>query len=246
MNKEEKVNINMLQQSENMIESKSESVSEAFIKAHMYIINSITSSVIRKRMMPTCIEHNDLINWGIEGLIEAYKNFNENKGAQFKTYAYIRVRGTILDKIKSEWEYRDPSQFNKKNKEVKDKLKAMVLDSQKIKLTQDKLNVENTIIENTVAAYLFSYDPALIEIESEKQGTQNPEVEHVDKSESVLWEEINKLDDDEKNIINLFYVTGLKQKEISERLQFSRSKVSRIHSNVLLKLKKRLNIKYHA
>ena len=59
------------------------------------------------------------------------------------------------------------------------------------------------------------------------------------------WEEIDKLDDDEKNIVYLFYVNGLKQLEISEKLNFSRSKVSRLHALALEKLKKRLKRKYN-
>ena len=245
MTEENNINIDRLKQSDTLSQVKGETVSEAFIEAHMYIIKSLASSIIKKRMVPACIEYNDLINWGIEGLIQARQTFKDNQGAQFKTYAYIRIRGTLLDKIRAEWNYRNPSQYSENRQKINNKIKSVVsnYDTTKSQKTESKL--VNSVIENTVTAYMISIDPMLVDCESEKLGTQNPEVEYIDKSETVLWEEIDKLNDDEKNIVYLFYVNGLKQLEISEKLNFSRSKVSRLHALALEKLKKRLKRKYN-
>ena len=73
----------------------------------------------------------------------------------------------------------------------------------------------------------------------------NPEDEYIVEETnkeigSVLTEEIDELKEDEKRIVQLFYVEGLKQKEIADHMKYSKSKVCRIHMKVLDKLKRRL------
>ena len=73
-----------------------------------------------------------------------------------------------------------------------------------------------------------------------QKGMGNPEVEKVDQNYDELWSEINTLDHIEIELIKLFYVNGMKQKEIAKHLDLSQSKVCRIHLKVLKKLKFRL------
>ena len=68
----------------------------------------------------------------------------------------------------------------------------------------------------------------------------NPEIEKVDQTYDDLWNEINTLDDIEIQLVKLFYVNGMKQKEIAKHLDLSQSKVCRVHLKVLKKLKHRL------
>lgn len=98
------------------------------------------------------------------------------------------------------------------------------------------------MVENAAVSYMMSMD--FIDVASEKAGTKNPEIEHIDENNFILWEEIEKLPDPEKTLIHLFYIDGLKQNAISEKLNFSKSKICRLHSQVLSKLRIRLNNRY--
>ena len=114
MTKKHNINIDSLKYNEKINQSKDNTLSEDFINAHMGLIKSISKTIVTKNMMPSCIEFEDLVSWGIEGLVKARQAYTPDKGAQFKTYAYIKVRGAILDRIRREWEYRNPSQFLEK------------------------------------------------------------------------------------------------------------------------------------
>ena len=70
---------------------------------------------------------------------------------------------------------------------------------------------------------------------------KDPEVEMVDETYDELWKEIKSFSDQEKSILELFYVNGLKQKDVAKHLKMSNSRVSRMHSCLIKKLKKRLD-----
>ncbi len=75
---------------------------------------------------------------------------------------------------------------------------------------------------------------------SESKGTKDPEIEIVDENYDFLWKEIYELEHPDKDVIELFYIHGLKQVEIAKHLKLSKSRICRIHMNVLSKLKNRL------
>jgi RNA polymerase sigma factor FliA len=192
--------------------------------------------------IPPGIEFDDLVNWGIEGLIKAKNNFKADKNTVFNTYAYYRVRGEMLDKVRSEWQYRNPSDYDNYRKKVRDRIADVA--EQSIKESGGKSNEENVkgLIENSAMIYMLSSDD--VEIVSEMSGSKNPEVEIIDENKTVLWEEVNNLSMDEKQIIELFYKQEMKQIEIADHLDYSRSKVCRLHMQILDKLRTRLNKRY--
>ncbi len=70
--------------------------------------------------------------------------------------------------------------------------------------------------------------------------TKDPEIEVVDENYDFLWKEIYDLEHPDKDVIELFYIHGLKQVEIAKHLKISKSRICRIHMNVLDRLKHRL------
>ena len=219
--------------------------SDEFYKEHMPMVEYISSSILGMGKVPPCIEFNDLISWGVEGLIKAIKNFKGDKGAQFKTYAYYRIRGEILDKIRAEWQHRNPGDYDEYRKRIRDRVAEVALGHLET-ADQDGCSVQesvSTLIENSGVVFMISSEDH--ELESDKKGTQNPEVELIDQSPGVLWEEIKNLSAEEQEIVDLFYVKGLKQVEIADRLNYSKSKICRLHMQVLTKLRNRLNKRYN-
>ncbi|RAP39164.1 hypothetical protein DID80_00740 [Candidatus Marinamargulisbacteria bacterium SCGC AAA071-K20] len=223
-------------------EKKGQSVTDDFIKDHMPLVESLASNMIGGGKIPPGIEFNDLVNWGVEGLIKAKNNFKSDKKITFNTYAYYRVRGEMLDKVRSEWQYRNPSDYDSYRKKVRERIADMA--EQSAKLQGGKSTGENIkgLIENSAMIYMLSSDD--IEIVSEMKGSKNPEVEIIDENKTVLWEEVNKLPLEEKQIVELFYKQEMKQIEIADHLDYSRSKVCRLHMQILEKLKSRLTKRY--
>lgn len=218
-------------------------LSDEFVQQFMPMVEAISANIIGGGKVPPGTEFNDLVSWGIEGLIKAFNNFKANKGSQFKTYAYYRVRGEIFDKIRSEWRYRNPTEHKEIRKRAQEKIAAFAKDAldnieQSNGSPEVKQRAVESMVENTGVLGLMSLEN--VDIVSDKEGTKNPEQEFIDESESVLWDEIHHLDDDERMIIELFYVRGLKQKEIAEKMNISRSTICRMHMKILDKLRHRL------
>lgn len=245
MSNDKEINVAQLSQAELHKTHEASVISDEFITEHMSMVESIASTILGMGKVPPCIEFNDLISWGIEGLIKAKKNFRGDKGAQFKTYAYYRIRGEILDKVRSEWQHRNPGDYEEYRKKIQEKIAEVAVAHLESSDTDGAHPQESvhTLIENSGMVFMISAEE--YELESNKKGTQNPEVEHVDESSGVLWEEIKNLTNEEQEIIDMFYVRGLKQVEIAERLNYSKSKVCRLHMQVLSKLRNRLNKRYN-
>lgn len=211
----------------------------------MSMVESIASGVVGGGRIPPGIDFGDLVSWGVEGLIKAKRNFNPDKGAQFKSYAFYRIKGEILDSIRREWQYRNPGEYSKYRQKLQEKI-ADYAEAEISGVEKKGGNLEEKwvgVVENSAMVYLMTLDE--IEVVSEKEGTRNPEIELVDENRSVLWEEVAKLPEDEKKIIELFYNEGMKQVEIAGVMSYSKSKVCRIHKQILERLKRRLDKRYN-
>lgn len=212
-------------------------ISEEFINENISIIKSIASKLVYSGKVPPCIEFEDLVSWGIEGLIKAKSSFNTNLKTKFQTYAYYRIKGEIMDSIRNEWNYRMPQEYNEKKEAVKEK----VVDFIEKNCAESNGPVEK-VAENTLRAASFVHflSNEINNVVANQKGMVNPEVEKVDQNYDELWTEINSLEDIEIELIKLFYINGMKQKDIAKHLNLSQSKVCRIHVKVLKKLKFRL------
>lgn len=233
----EKKNINVANLSSEFLHSQKE-ITEDFINENISMIKSIASKLVYSGKVPPCIEFEDLVSWGVEGLIKAKSSFNENLKTKFQTYAYYRIKGEIMDSIRNEWSYRMPQEYTEKKQDVRNKVADFIDNSTSdANNTASEKSVDNSL---KAASFVHFLSNEINNVVASQKGMGNPEVEKVDQNYDELWSEINTLDDIEIELIKLFYVNGMKQKEIAKHLDLSQSKVCRIHLKVLKKLKFRL------
>ena len=208
---------------------------------------------IVRRMMPkynNYNEYDDLVSCGMIGLIDAVDKFDLKHDVKFETYAVTRIRGEILDYMRSQ-DWASPSLRKKisainsayetfenlhpgrpADKEVAASLGMPPEQVQKILAQAHMFNLVN--FEDT----LSSGNPEA-EIKSKDENT--PEEELLDKEKKkLLAEVIDALPDKERLVITLYYYEGLLLKEIAEILQVTESRVSQIHSKVLGKMRMKL------
>ena len=216
--------------------------SEDFVQMYLGLVKNIASKIFYSGNIPSCIDYDDLVSWGVEGLIKAQNSFDPKLKTKFQTYAYYRIKGEILDSLRSEWKYKLPQGYVDQKKKVKDAVSDFISDSFSNKETVNNIDASH-LIESASIVYYLSHEMNLSV--SESKGMKNPETEIIDEKNDHIWDEINGLNYLEKDILELFYVHGLKQVDIAEHLQVSPSKVSRIHAQVLEKLKNRL-LRYEA
>jgi len=208
---------------------------------------------IVRRMMPkynNYNEYDDLVSCGMLGLIDAVDKFDIKHEVKFETYAVSRIRGEILDYMRSQ-DWASPSlrkkisaitnayeTFESRNpgkpvdKEVAASLGMPVEHIYKILNQSHMFNLVN--FEDA----LSSMNP---EAEIRGQDENAPEEELLEKEKKqVLIEVIDALPEKERMVITLYYYEGLLLKEIAEILQVTESRVSQIHSKVLAKMRQKL------
>ena len=219
-------------------ESQHQQQSEAFVGEFRYLVESIAAKVAGAKNLPLGIEYGDLVSWGIEGLFKAKRQYRSDKGTTFQTYAFYRIRGEIYDRIRSEWQYRNPTDYQEYRKRLQDKIADLVEESM-LSVESAEIDFEHkisTLIQESVMVCLLSLD----QVQDVEQIPTPSNTEELDISDSIVWSEVGKLEPVERQIIELFYLKDMNQKEISEALNLSRSSVSRLHSRILQKLKRRL------
>lgn len=198
------------------------------------------------------VEYDDLVGYGIFGLIDAIEKFEITKGVKFETYASLRIRGSILDQIrKMDWIPRTLRQKQKKMDgalaTLEAKLGRTATDEEiaaELEISPDELvNWQN----QTKVANLISLDEYLEQgSEVKVDGAIVPKFEQpeevIEKQElkHMLEQAIEMLTENEKRVIVFYYFEELTLKEISKILEVSESRVSQLHTKALHKMKDRL------
>ena len=199
------------------------------------------------------VEYDDLVGYGIFGLIDAIDKFDYSKGVKFETYASLRIRGAILDQIrKMDWIPRTLRQKQRKIdtacQALEIKLGRSATDEEIAEQLQISVNELDTWQSQTKLSGLISLDEYLeqgSEVTSESKlitDYEQPE-KIVEKQElkKILSEALENLTEKEKKVIVLYYYEELTLKEISLILEVSESRISQLHTKALQKMKLRLN-----
>lgn len=198
------------------------------------------------------VEYDDLVGYGIFGLIDAIDKFNYAKEVKFETYASLRIRGAILDQIrKMDWIPRTIRQRQKKidtaMREIETTLGKNATDeelAEQIGITTDELLDWQSQMKITNVISLNEYLDQGSEIPRERNESRhyaNPE-EELEKSElkQKLAEALEVLTEKEKKVILLYYYEDLTLKEISNVMEVSESRISQLHTKGLQKMKAKM------
>lgn len=199
------------------------------------------------------VEYDDLVGYGVFGLIDAIDKFDAFKEVKFETYASLRIRGAILDQIrKMDWIPRTIRQRQKqidtvmrqieteKGREATDEEIALALG-----ISDDEYTQWQSQMKVTGVVSLNEYLETGSDISNEKapgfKHFEQPE-EAIEKEElkQMLMDALELLTEKEKKVILLYYYEDLTLKEISNVLEVSESRVSQLHTKALAKMKTRL------
>ena len=208
---------------------------------------------IVRRMMPkynNYNEYDDLVSCGMLGLIDAVDKFELKHEVKFETYAVSRIRGEILDYMRSQ-DWASPS-LRKKISAITSAFESFESQNLGRPVDQDVADslgmpVEQVhkILNQSHMFNLVNFEDALSSLnpEAEIRGQDDnaPEEELLEKEKkAVLAEVIDSLPEKERMVITLYYYEGLLLKEIADILQVTESRVSQIHSKVLAKMRQKL------
>ena len=197
------------------------------------------------------VEYEDLVSYGVFGLIDAIDKFDFMKEVKFETYASLRIRGAILDQIrKMDW---IPRTIRQKQKKIEAVIKE-------VELTQGRSATDEEIakglgisdkeylewqsqmkITNVVSLNEYMEQGSEVPADMNRYSTarfDSPE-ENVEKAElkQVLEQALQSLTEKERKVILLYYYEDLTLKEISNVLEVSESRISQLHTRALEKMK---------
>lgn len=209
--------------------------------AHAPLVKKIVLHL--QARLPDSVQTDDLIQAGMIGLMEACKSFDASKGASFETYAGIRIRGAVIDEVRtSDW---TPRSVSKNIREMAEAIRQVETRTGKKATTREiaaqmeiPLEQYHKISREAAAARLTSTDELVDEdghvyheIPSPDQDPGQKLLEH-DRKQS-LAKAISQLPEKEKLVMSLYYDEELNLKEIGAVLGVSESRVSQIHGQAL-------------
>ncbi|AQT66935.1 Sigma-28 [Anaerohalosphaera lusitana] len=209
------------------------------------MVHKLVSKVTSYLQPP--LTRDDLVSAGTIGLIKAAHDYDSTKNAEFQTYAYIRIRGAIIDELRS-WSFAPPS-LNKQLQEaqtIHDEVMAHTGHSPSDEEVAKKMGIGVDKLYKTYeqgrARYFLSMsgytedEPALANVLAGSESGQ-PE-QRIEREELVhdLADAIERLPQKQRQIVILYYQQELTMKEIAEVLEITESRVSQLHSSAVFKL----------
>jgi RNA polymerase sigma factor for flagellar operon FliA len=197
------------------------------------------------------VEFDDLVSYGIFGLIDAIDRFDPVKNIKFETYASIRIRGSIIDNIrKLDWVPRSLRTKSKQLEQVFSELSGTLGREPTEDEISDKLNIsiEETreLLSKASVVSLISLDDYLEQNNSDSTSALTDESDNPEKNieaaevKRMLADAIDALPEREKKVVTLYYFEELTLKEISAVLGVSESRISQIHTKAVMLLQARL------
>lgn len=198
------------------------------------------------------VEYEDLVSYGIFGLIDAIDKYDTTKAVKFETYASLRIRGAILDQIRRmDW---IPRTIRQRQKKIEMAIKEVEA-AQGRNATDEEIAAALGISGNEYAEWqsqmtvtnVISLNEFLeqgSEVPMERNRVQSIEVpeEVLERNElkRILADSLELLTEKERKVILLYYYEELTLKEISNILEVSESRISQLHTKALQKMKTKL------
>jgi RNA polymerase sigma factor for flagellar operon FliA len=207
--------------------------------------------------LPQNIEQSDLVSYGIFGLIDAIDKFDPARGYKFETYAISRIKGAIIDELRSiDWVPRSvrakARAIERAYSKLENELRRTPEDREvaaELGMTEDELA---TILSQISFVGVVALDE-LLSASTDRSGgatvgdtiadrTNNPvEAFESEEMRHVLADAINRMPDRERLVLTLYYYEGLTLAEIGSVLGVTESRVCQIHTKAIFQLRGRLS-----
>ncbi len=214
----------------------------------------IASRILER--LPGGVQLEDLVNAGVIGLLEAYENFDNARNAQFKTFARFRIRGAIMDSLRTlDWGSRGMRRKAREITETSSRLEAALGRkpgkeeiAAEMKISLDQLDTAMTHIDSLQVVsqqmYLTS-DGGEVEdlIETAPSGEAGPfELCVRAEQKEQLARAVAALNEREQLVLSLYYREELTMKEVAEVMGIALSRVSQLHNAAITRLRAALGV----
>jgi RNA polymerase sigma factor for flagellar operon FliA len=206
--------------------------------------------------LPQNVEQADLVSYGIFGLIDAIEKFDPGRGFKFETYAIARIKGNILDELRSiDWVPRSvrtkARQLEKAYAKLESELHRTPSDDElasELGVTDDQLQtmlsqisfVGLVALDEMLAVGGDRGDAITVGDTIADAGDGPMAAYEVEEMRHILADAINRLPEREKVVLTLYYYEGLTLAEIGQVLGVTESRVCQIHTKAVIQLRSRI------
>ncbi|MGI5921716.1 MAG: FliA/WhiG family RNA polymerase sigma factor [Syntrophomonadaceae bacterium] len=224
--------------------------------AHMvkYVANRLAIN------LSTLADKDELISYGIEGLIDAIEKFDPKRNIKFETYAITRIKGSMIDGLRAmDWV---PVSIRQKSKELEKTYAALearlgraATDMEvaaELGISIDALAVLLREVASTTIISLDDFLPGddgeekkkrIVDVLEDDKANNGLEMAELLEVKQLLAASISRLPEKEKKVVFLYYYEGLNLKEIGAVLNLSESRISQLHTKAILRLRGSLSKK---
>lgn len=210
--------------------------------------------------LSSVVETDELISYGIEGLIDAIEKYDHKRNIKFETYAITRIRGSMIDGLRAmDWV---PVSLRQKSKELEKtyavleaRLERAVTDQELADELGISLESLATLFRELAATTIISLDDfisgddanfkkkRIIDMLEDEEAIDALDMVELAEVKSLLANSIHRLPEKEKTVVYLYYYEGLTLKEIGAVLSLSESRISQLHTKAILRLRGSLSKK---
>lgn len=227
----------------------SEGEREALITAHLGKVKYIADRFAAK--LPPSVERDDLYGAGVIGLIEAVERYDASRGIAFTTFAELRVRGAILDNLRSlDWASRTT---RRRSREIQDAYSQIEQENQRTATEEEvasKMKIPLAELRESLQDLRGLKITDLDERDEETglsamdtiRDTATSPLEKIEDNQKrrLLAQAIEKLPERERQVVALYYLEELTMKEIGEVLGVTESRVSQLRTQAIVRLRANL------
>lgn len=228
-------------------------IKDKIIIQYIYLIKYVVGRL--RINLPNTISTEDIAGYGVEGLIDAIEKFSPARGVRFETYALLRIRGAIIDRIRSlDWV---PRGAQKRFKQIHQAIATLQgrLGRQpraeeiakELGLPKEKVEASMAEMESNTLISLYdkrdSSGESLEIIDTiQDKNIDDPlsQLEHRDVK-NELSRALGNLPERERMLLALYYHENMTLKEIGTTLNISESRVCQLHAQAIMKLRKLLS-----
>jgi RNA polymerase sigma factor FliA len=205
--------------------------------------------------MPANVEHADLVSYGIFGLMDAIEKFDLSKGFKFETYAITRIKGAIIDELRSvDWVPRSVRSKARQLEAATQHLEAELHRSPSEEELAEELGWTVEELQETLAKVSMTSMAALDEVLDVGEGDRISLVDTLQDLHTVLPEEsyddietkqllraaMTRLSEREQTVLGLYYFEGMTLAQVGDVLGVTESRICQIHTKAVLSLRAKL------
>lgn len=239
------------------INNQDNQAANELIHNYQYLVNYHCKRI--SAHLPNSVSKEDIKSLGLIGLYDALKKFDPSRDLKFDTYASFRIKGAILDGLRKEdWLPRSIREKAKGIEKASQELEQILQRPVTSKEIANHLNMTEKEVDNSTKDVLFANVLSMEEKANDSEGEYKegigyiipadhsftPEKVMLNKEDyKELAEGIEKLNQNEKMVVSLFYTEELTLTEIGQILGLTTSRISQIHRKAIFKLKKMLTEK---